>query len=126
MKEIDCAVSSTWSVCEKVRAEALRKDRKEELSQLDYIIGPMRRNDEVYIHNARRLWATWDHCPFFARRRTTCQSLSEKEKMDAMEADNRRAIITSQKESYEKRERHGRRFFENAAKKIQHRTNAQK
>ena len=42
MKEIDCKVSSTWSVCGKVRAEAsthrhLGKDRMEELSQLDYI-----------------------------------------------------------------------------------------
>ena len=45
----------------------LGKDRKEELSQLDYIIGPMRRNDEVHVHNAGRLWATWDHCPTFAR-----------------------------------------------------------
>ena len=66
MKEFDCRVSSTRSVCGKVRAEAfthrhLGKDRREELSQLDYILGPMRRNDEIYIHNARRLWATWDH-----------------------------------------------------------------
>ena len=80
-KEFDCEVSSTWSVCGKVRAEAfthrhLGKDKKEELSQLDYIIGPMRRNDEVYIHNAGRLWTTWDHYPIFAR--ITCQSLSEK------------------------------------------------
>ena len=40
MKESDCKVSSSWSVCGKVRAEALThrhlgKDRKEELSQLD-------------------------------------------------------------------------------------------
>ena len=48
-------------------AEALVKDRKEQLSQLDYIIWPMGRNDEVYIHNARKLWATWDHYPIFAR-----------------------------------------------------------
>ena len=26
-------------------------DKKEEISQLDCIIGPMRRNDEIYIHN---------------------------------------------------------------------------
>ena len=55
-------------LCAKVRAEActhrhLGKDRKEELSQPDYIIGPMKRNDEVYTHNAGRLWATWDHSP---------------------------------------------------------------
>ena len=72
MKEFDCKVSSTWSACGKVRAEAFThrhsgKDRKEELWQLDYIIGPMRRNDEIYIHNERRLWATWNHHPIFAR-----------------------------------------------------------
>ena len=27
----------------------------------------MRRNDEIYIHNAERPWAIWDHYPFFAR-----------------------------------------------------------
>ena len=72
MKEFDCKVSFTWSVCGKGRADAfthrlLGNDRKEELSQLDYIIGPMRRNDEVYIHNAGRLWAIWDHHLIFAR-----------------------------------------------------------
>ena len=85
-KEFDCNVSSTWSLCGKVSAEAfthrhLGKDRKEELSQLDYIIGPMRRNDEVYIHNERSLWATWDHY-LIVREDTwkaTRQSLSEKE-----------------------------------------------
>ena len=54
MKEFDCQVSSTWFVWGKVRAEAfthkhLRNDKKEELSQQDYIIGPMIRNDEIYI-----------------------------------------------------------------------------
>ena len=72
LKEFDCKVSSTWSVCGKVRAEAfahrhLGKDRKGELSQLDYIIGPIRRNDDVYIHNAGILWATWDHYLIFPR-----------------------------------------------------------
>ena len=65
-------MSSTWFVCGKVKAEAFThrhsgKDRKEELSQLDYIIGPMGRNDEFYIHIERRLWATWDNDPIFAR-----------------------------------------------------------
>ena len=40
---------------------------KKHTSQLDYIIGLMRRNDEVYIHNEGRLWATWDHCLIYAR-----------------------------------------------------------
>ena len=47
--------------------QKLLHKKKEEISQLDYIIGPMRRNDEICIHNAGRLWATWDHCPIFAR-----------------------------------------------------------
>ena len=72
MKEFDCTVSSTWSVCGKVRAEAFThrhfgQDREEELSQLHYIIGPMRRSVEIYIHNEGRLWATWDHYPIFER-----------------------------------------------------------
>ena len=72
MKEFECKASSTWSVCGKLRAGAfthrhLGQDKKEVLSQLDCIIGPMRRNDEIYIHNAGRLWATWDHYPIFAR-----------------------------------------------------------
>ena len=50
MKEFDCKVSSTWSVRGKVRAEAFTHkhpspEKKEEISRLDYIIGPMRRND---------------------------------------------------------------------------------
>ena len=73
---------------------------------LDYVIGPMRRNDEVYIHNALRQWAIWDHfIPFRENRRTSCQSLSDKENLDWMEAENRRAI---NKRSDEKRRRQGR------------------
>ena len=72
MKEFDCKVSSTWSVCDKGRAEAfthrhLSQDKKEEISQLDYIIGPKRRNDDIDIHNAGRLWAIWDQYHVFAR-----------------------------------------------------------
>ena len=32
------------------RTDIWSREKKEETSQLDYIIGPMRRNDEVYIH----------------------------------------------------------------------------
>ena len=71
-EKIKCKVSSTWSVCGKGRAQAFTHrhsspDEKEEISQLDYIIGPMRRNDEIYNHNEGRLWATWDHYHIFAR-----------------------------------------------------------
>ena len=99
MKEFDCKMSSTWSVCGKVRAEAfthshLGQDKKEEFSQLDYIIGPVKRNDEIYIHNERRLWAIWDHHPIFVRIHEEPHiTLSGKnQKMDGMEADNRSSI----------------------------------
>ena len=72
MKELDCKVSLTWSVFGKGRAEAFTHrhkspDTTEEISQLDYIIGPVKRNDDIYIHNAGRLWQFWDHYPIFAR-----------------------------------------------------------
>ena len=127
-------------MCGKVRAEAfthrhLGKERRAELSQLDYIIGPMRRNDEVYVHNAGRLWATWDHYPIFARieeephvkvfqkrnKKWTCwkptteeQLLLFKREVMENERDTEADLCTAQKN------------IENAAKKIQHRTNAQK
>ena len=72
IQEFDYKVSFTWSVCGREREEACTHrhsspDKKEETSQLDYIIGPMRRDDEIYIHNESRLWATLDHYPIFAR-----------------------------------------------------------
>ena len=56
------------SVCGRAKGNAftlrnLSPEKKEETSQLDYIIGPMRRNGEVYIHNDVRTWSTWDHNP---------------------------------------------------------------
>ena len=66
MQEFNCKVTSTWSVCGRAKDNActlrhLSPAKKEETSQLDCIIGPMRRNDEVYIHNDVRTWSTWDH-----------------------------------------------------------------
>ena len=66
VNEFNCKASSTWTVCGRERGEAfthkhLSPDKKGEISQLDYIIGPMTRNDEAYIHNEGRLWATWDN-----------------------------------------------------------------
>ena len=40
---------------------------KKETSQQDYIIGPMRRDDEMNIHNEERMWATWNHCSISSR-----------------------------------------------------------
>ena len=72
MKEFDCKESSTWSACGRGREEAfthrhLSPEKKEETSQLDYIIGSMRRDDEENIHNDERTWATWDHYTIYAR-----------------------------------------------------------
>ena len=81
------------------------QDKKDELSQLDHIIGPMK-IDEIYIHNAGRLWTSWDHYPVFARihEEPHIKSLSEKNaKMHGMEADNRRSINPSFEGGDEKR-----------------------
>ena len=99
-KAIDCNLSSTWSACGKERGGAfahkhLSSDKTEEYSKLDNIIRPMTRNDEVYIHNERRLWANSDHYPFFLReyKKRHTKNLSKKKfKVDGMEADKRRAI----------------------------------
>ena len=57
MKEFDHKCLPRGLYAKKVRAEAfthmhLGRNRKEELSQLDCIIGPTSRNDEVCIHYA--------------------------------------------------------------------------
>ena len=45
----------------------LSPEKKEETSQLDYIFGPMRRDDEIYILNDERTWTTWNHYAIHAR-----------------------------------------------------------
>ena len=111
MKEFDCQVSSTWSVCGEERAEAfthrhVSPDKKEEISQLDHIIRPKRRNDEIYIHNERRLWATWHHYLHFRenRRRTTCQCLFQKryKKWTGWKPTTEEQLIRFKKGSHEK------------------------
>ena len=62
-------------------------ERRKETSQLDYIIGPMRRNDEEYIHNDERTWTTWDHYS---------------EEVDWMETEDRRANNGIQEKVIEK------------------------
>ena len=58
MKEFDCKVSSAWSLCGRTREAFAHRhsspEQKQEISQLDHIIGPMRRNYEIYIHNEGR------------------------------------------------------------------------
>ena len=50
-QEFNCKASSTWSVCGREREESftdrhLSPGKKEDISQLDYIIGPVGRDDE--------------------------------------------------------------------------------
>ena len=78
---MNCKATSTWSVCGRARETAfthryLSPDRKEETSQLDNIIGPMRRNDEIYIRNDVRTWASWDHYTMKTRIQNEAQSKS--------------------------------------------------
>ena len=72
MKEFNCKATSTWSKCERAKDTAfthkhLSPEKEEETSQLDYIIGPRRRDDEVHSCNDVRMWAMWDHCSICAR-----------------------------------------------------------
>ena len=39
----------------------LSPEKEIETSQLDHIIGPRRRDYELYLCNDVRTWATWDH-----------------------------------------------------------------
>ena len=45
----------------------LSPKKQEETSQLDNIIGPRTRDDEVYMCNDVRAWATCNHYSFYAR-----------------------------------------------------------
>ena len=73
MTEFNCKVSSTWSACGKAFTHRhLSSDEKEEISQLDYIIWPMRRNDEKVMGNLRSL-----SCLLENTRRGTHKSLSK-------------------------------------------------
>ena len=56
----------TWSKCGRAKETAfthrqLGQRRQEVTSQLDYIMGPRRRDDDVFFSNDVRLWDTWDH-----------------------------------------------------------------
>ena len=44
-----------------LHAQTSESRKGEETSQSDYIIAPRRRDDEVYICNDVRTWATWNH-----------------------------------------------------------------
>ena len=80
---------STWSVCGKARAEAftpqaLRKDRKEEVSQLGYIIGTKSTSTMQEAYGPLGIII-----PFSREQKKNHMSKSfRKGKMDGMEADN--------------------------------------
>ena len=87
MKEFDCKVSCAWSACGREREEAFTyrhssPEKKDKNSKLDHIIGPMKRNNEIYIDNEGRLWATWDHYQIFARMQEDAHTNIEKQKKE--------------------------------------------
>ena len=56
MEELNCKATSTWSKCGRAKETALTHkhlspESEEETSHLDYLIGPRRRDDDVYICN---------------------------------------------------------------------------
>ena len=58
--------TSTWSRCGRAEETAFThkhvgQKKQEETSQLDYLVGTGRRDDDVYMCNDVRLWDTWDH-----------------------------------------------------------------
>ena len=69
MKEFNCKAPSTRSPCGRPKENPfshrhLSPEKREETSQLDHIIGPMRRCNEVYIHNDERTWPHGTTTPF--------------------------------------------------------------
>ena len=74
MKKINCKASSTWSVCGRERDDAFAHRHsspgmKKETSQQDYIIGPMRRDDEMNIHTKTGYGQHGTIAPFLQRYR---------------------------------------------------------
>ena len=65
----------------------LGRKKQEVTLQLDGIIGPGRRNDEVYIFNDVRTWATWDHYPKYSR-------IQEEEKTESFSKGERKTKWT--------------------------------
>ena len=72
MKEFNCKATSTLPKCGRAKETAfthkqLGQKRQEVTSLLDHIVGPRRRDKDVYKCNDVRTWATWDHYPRYAR-----------------------------------------------------------
>ena len=129
MNEFDCKVSSSWSG----NSRHLVKVREEDISQLDHIIGPMRGNDEIYIHEEGRLWATWDHYPIFARIQEEAPQLfcKKKKKVDKWKPKTEEQSLKFKKEVMKKNgsieDLAGvRKNTENAARKPAHQTKARR
>ena len=92
MKELHCKASSTWSVCGREKEEAFTThrqlgDRRQELkSQLDYIIGPKRR-DKI---NCGTRGTTTRKCEDTGRKECKTNPRKKKdEEVDWMEAEDR-------------------------------------
>ena len=94
MKEFNCKATSTWSKCGRAkrpsRTNILSPEKEEKTSQLDYIIGPRRRDDEVHVCNDVRTWATWDHYAIFARIQDEEQTKKQKERERSAQCGHQR------------------------------------
>ena len=93
-----CKKKKLWSIffgpCadEKEKIHFLSSGKQEETSQLDYTIGPVRRDDALSIHNEEETWTTWDH-NFSARIYSRINILffqKEKKEVDCMVIKKRR------------------------------------
>ena len=104
MKEFDCKVSSTWSVCGKVRAEAFayrHLGKTERKSFRSWITSSgtseeMTKSTSTMQEDNGPLWIIVP----FSRDVKVFQKMNKK--VDGLEADNRRAIITFQREVLKK------------------------
>ena len=83
----------------KERLSRTVQKKQEETSQLDYIVGTGRRDDDVYMCNDVRLWDTWDHyryMPGYRKKSKTKVFRNEsEEEVDRMETKDRQTKKTN-------------------------------
>ena len=121
---------------EKRRHEHSSPGSKEDISQLNHIIGPMRRDDEIYMHNEGRLWSTWDHYPIYAGIQedghTKKNQKGRKKKWTGWKAKTEdqklefKKMVMKENEDIEDTLENIQRTIENAAGKVAHHTNAER
>ena len=99
---------STWSKCGRGKETAfthkhLGQKKQEETSQLGYIVGTGRRDDDVYICNDVRLWDTWDHYRYMpGYRKKSKQKVFQKERERRSGQDGNQRQMSKKTESEKK------------------------